>query len=215
VAMWPGGSIYSNVGELARFVIALLDGGKLEDKQVLAPLVIEKLPAPHVALPGALDVHYGYGLMSYRERGVRVVSHGGASTGYGSTIQLVPEHRFAVIVLTNRSGETLPQARDKAMEIALPLKTPEPEATPTAQTLSEAESRNFSGTYKHAPFTWEVFVKEGQLYLKHEGTEQLLTKVGTHTFTYGTGGAQQLVFVPGTDGKAQHLFLGLYAARKE
>src|SRR5262249_28237991 len=105
VAMWPGGSIFSSVNDLARFVIALLNGGKLEGKQALAPLVVEKLPAPHVALPGG-DAYYGYGLMSYRERGVRVVTHGGASTGYGSTIQLAPEHRFAVITLTNRSGET-------------------------------------------------------------------------------------------------------------
>jgi CubicO group peptidase (beta-lactamase class C family)/imidazolonepropionase-like amidohydrolase len=210
-AMWPGGSIYSNVGELARFVIAMLDGGKLDGKQVLAPLVVEKLPSPHVALPGALDVHYGYGLLSYRERGVRVVTHGGASTGYGSTIQLVPEHRFAVIVLTNSSGETLPQTRDKAMELALSLTAPEPETAPKPQPLSEAELRSYTGTYSHAPRTWEVFMKEGKLYLRHEGAEQSLTNVGQHTFSYG---ARQLVFVPGADGDAQHLFMGLYAARK-
>ncbi|MCI0391273.1 MAG: beta-lactamase family protein [Acidobacteria bacterium] len=151
VAMWPGGSIYSNVGELARFVIALLDGGRLDGKQVLSPLVVENLPAPHVALPGAPDAHYGYGLMSYRERGVRVVTHGGASTGYSSTIQLVPEYRFAVIVLTNRSGETLPQTRVKAMELALPLKATEPETVSTPQPVIEAEMRGYTGTYSHAP----------------------------------------------------------------
>jgi CubicO group peptidase (beta-lactamase class C family)/imidazolonepropionase-like amidohydrolase len=211
VAMWPGGSIYSNVGELARFVIAMLDGGRLGGKQVLSPLVVEKLPSPHVALPGASDVHYGYGLISYRERGVRVVTHGGASTGYGSTIQLVPELRFAVNVLTNSSGETLPQTRDKAMELAQSRTTPEPETAPAPQPLSEAELRGYTGTYSHAPRTWDVFLKEGRLYLKHEGAEQSLTNVGQHTFSYG---ARRLVFVPGADGEAQHLFMGLYAARK-
>ncbi|MGH9854145.1 MAG: serine hydrolase domain-containing protein, partial [Blastocatellia bacterium] len=180
VAMWPGGSIYSNVGELARFVIALLDDGRLDGKQVLSPLVVEKLPAPHVALPGAPDAHYGYGLLSYRDRGVRVVTHGGASTGYGSTIQLAPEHRFAVITLTNRSGETLPQTRAKALELALPLKAPEPEAKPAPLPLSQAEMNNYTGIYSHAPQTWEVFVKEGKLYLKHEGAERPLTKIGPH-----------------------------------
>jgi CubicO group peptidase (beta-lactamase class C family)/imidazolonepropionase-like amidohydrolase len=210
-AMWPGGSVYSNVGELARFVIAMMDGGRLGGRQVLSPLVVERLPAPHVALPGAPDVHYGYGLMSYRERGVRVVTHGGASTGYGSTIQLVPEHRFAVIVLTNCSGETLPRTRDKAMELVLSLTAPDPEIAPAPQSLSEAELRSYTGTYSHAPRTWEVFLKEGKLYLRHEGAEQSLTNVGQHTFSYG---ARRLVFVPGTDGNAQHLFIGLYAARK-
>lgn len=47
--------------------------------------------------------------------------------------------------------------------------------------------------------------------LKHEGAEQPLTKVGPHTFSSGAG---QFVFVPGADGKAEHLFMGLYAARK-
>jgi CubicO group peptidase (beta-lactamase class C family) len=210
-AMWPGGSVYSNVGELARFVIAMLDGGRLGGKQVLSPMVVEKLPSPHVALPGATDVHYGYGLMSYHERGVRVVTHGGASTGYGSTIQLVPERRFAVIVLANRSGETLPQTRDKAMELVLSLTAPEQENAPPTQPLSEAELRSYTGTYSHAPRTWEVFMKEGKLYLKHEGAEQSLMNVGQNTFSYGAG---RLVFVPGADGKVLHLFMGLYAARK-
>jgi CubicO group peptidase (beta-lactamase class C family)/imidazolonepropionase-like amidohydrolase len=211
VAMWPGGSVYSNVSELARFVIAMMDGGRLGGTQVLSPLAVEKLPAPHVALPGAPDVHYGYGLLSYRERGVRVVSHGGASTGYGSTIQLVPEHRFAVIVLTNSSGETLPQTRDKAMELLLSLTSPEPETSPVPQSLSEAELRGYTGIYSHAPRNWEVFMKEGKLFLRHEGAEQSLTNVGQHTFSYG---ARRLVFVPGADGEAQHIFMGLYAARK-
>jgi CubicO group peptidase (beta-lactamase class C family) len=139
VAMWPGGSIYSNVGDLSRFVIALMDGGNLDGKQALAPLVVSKLPAPQVALPGSPDVHYGYGLMTYEYRGVHVVTHGGASTGYGSTIQMVPEQKFAVITLTNKSGETLAKTRDKAMELILALKPPASEATPAPQPMNEAE----------------------------------------------------------------------------
>jgi CubicO group peptidase (beta-lactamase class C family) len=43
VAMWPAGSIYSSVNELSRFVIALMNGGRLEGKQVLSPLVCSAL----------------------------------------------------------------------------------------------------------------------------------------------------------------------------
>jgi CubicO group peptidase (beta-lactamase class C family) len=211
-AMWPGGSVYSNVGDLARFVIALMNEGRLEGKQALAPMAVAKLPAPHVTLPGTSDVNYGYGLMSYNFRGVRVTQHGGASTGYGSTIQLVPEHKFAVIVLTNRSGETLPRVRDKAMEALMPLKPPEREETNSAPPLSEAEMAGYVGRYSHAPQTWDVLVKEGKLWLKHEGAESELKRVGPAAFTYGQGG--ELAFTPGADGKAEHLFLGMYAAKK-
>src|SRR5262245_8496696 len=211
-AMWPGGSVYSNVGDLNRFVIALMNEGKLEGKQAMSPLVVFSLPAPHVTLPGTTDVNYGYGLMSYNYRGVRVVTHGGASAGYGSTIQLVPEHKFAVIVLTNRSGETLPRARDKAMELLLPLKPPEREETNSAPALSEAEIANFVGRYSHAPRTWDVYVKNAKLWLKHEGGDSELKRVGPDTFTYDNG--EELVFAPGPDGKVEHLFLGMYAAKK-
>gem|GEM_PF-5959663 len=91
-------------------------------------------------------------------RGVHVVTHGGASTGYGSTIQLVPEHKFAVIVLTNRSGETLPRLREKALELVLPLKPPEKEEVKSAPPLSEAEMAGYVGTYTHAPRTWFNFI---------------------------------------------------------
>jgi CubicO group peptidase (beta-lactamase class C family) len=211
-AMWPGGSVYSNVGDLARFVISLMNEGKLEGKQALAPLAVAKLPAPHVTLPGAIDVNYGYGLMSYNYRGARVTQHGGASTGYGSTILLVPEHKFAVIVLTNRSGETLPRAGDKVMELMLPLKPPEQEETKSPLTISEAEMAGYVGRYSHAPRTWDVYVKDGKLWLKHEGGDSELKKVGPAIFTYDPGG--ELVFALGADGKVEHLFLGMYAAKK-
>jgi CubicO group peptidase (beta-lactamase class C family) len=211
-AMWPGGSVYSNVGDLARFVIALMNEGRLEGKQAMSPMVVAKLPAPHVTLPGTTDVNYGYGLMSYNYRGVRVAQHGGASTGYGSTIQLVPAHKFAVIVLTNRSGETLSRAQDKAMELLLPLKPPERNGMNSAPPPSEAEMAGYVGRYSHAPQTWEVFVKDGKLWLKHEGLESELKKVGPATFAYDPGG--ELVFALGADGKVEHLFLGMYAAKK-
>jgi CubicO group peptidase (beta-lactamase class C family) len=211
-AMWPGGSVYSNIGDLARFVIALMTGGRLEGKQAIAPMAVAKLPAPHVTLPGTTDVNYGYGLMSYNYRGVRVTQHGGASTGYGSTIQLVPEHKFAVIVLTNRSGETLQRTRDKAMESLLPLKPPEREETNSTPPLSEAEMAGYVGRYSHAPQTWDVFVKGGKLWLKHEGVESELKRVGPAAFTYDTG--DELAFALGADGKVEYLFLGMYAAKK-
>ncbi|HEY6402295.1 MAG TPA: serine hydrolase domain-containing protein [Blastocatellia bacterium] len=211
-AMWPGGSVYSNVVDLARFVIALMNEGRLEGEQAMSPLVAAKLPAAHVTLPGTTDVNYGYGLMSYNYRGVRVTQHGGASAGYGSTIHLVPEHKFAVITLTNLSGETLPRARDKAMELLLPLKRPEREETNSATPLSEAEMAAYVGRYSHAPRTWEVYVKEGKLWLRHDAEESELKRVGPAAFTYGAGG--ELVFTPGADGKIEHLFLGMYAAKK-
>ena len=210
-AMWPAGSIFSSVNDLSRFVIAMMNGGRIEGKQVLDPLVVSKLPAPHVLLPGETDAHYGYGLLRFNQRGVRVVMHGGFSRGYGSMIQMAPEHRFAVIVVTNRSGETLNKTRTKALELALPLKA-EQEARPsTAPQMSRAEMANYVGVYSHDPQVWDVSIKDDKLVLKQDGAETVLTKIGEHKFSLGASGGE-LVFVPGDDGKMKYLFDGLYAA---
>lgn len=211
VAMWPGGSIFSNVHELSRFVIALLNEGKLADKQVLAPLVVEKLLARQMILPGDESVYYSYGLMSYLVNGTRIYAHGGASRGYGSTIQMVPAAKFAVIVLTNKSGESLPSVAAKAMELGLKLK-PDAGAPPKPLALDEREMTEYLGTYTHAPQTWEITRQNGKLFLKEEKQRFPLTKIGPRTFTYEQG---QLVFVSGADGKIEHLFLDMYAARKQ
>jgi hypothetical protein len=70
----------------------------------------------------------------------------------------------------------------------------------------------YVGRYSHSPQTWDVFVKEGKLWLKYEDGESELKRVGSAAFAYGQGG--ELVFTLGADGKAEHLFLGMYAAKK-
>ncbi|HYP25606.1 MAG TPA: serine hydrolase [Blastocatellia bacterium] len=211
-AMWPAGSIFSNVLDLSRFAIALMNGGKLEGRQALPASVAAKLPARHALMPGDPDVSYGYGLLSFNDRGVRVVMHGGFSRGYGSTIQMVPEHRFAVIVLTNRSGETLGRSREKAMELALPLK-PRAERNIKPLPITEDEMKDFAGSYSHAPQVWEVFIKDGKLFLRIEGAEAPLTRVGESRFAAGTEG-EEVAFVRGADGRAEYIFNGLYSARR-
>jgi CubicO group peptidase (beta-lactamase class C family) len=189
VAKYPGGSIYSSANELARFAVAMMNGGRLEGRQALAPLVVEQLPKPQVYLPGEERAFYGYGLLGFESGGVKTVSHGGVSSGYGSTIMFAPEHKFAVIVLTNRNGETLPRTRQRAMQLALPLK-PDPAEQPKPMPPDADEMRRYVGKYAHAPQTWEVFVKDGKLFLK------------------------EVLFVPDERGAVRHIFMGLYAARR-
>lgn len=210
VAKYPGGSIYSSVNELARFAIAMLNGGRLEGKQALAPLVVEELPKPQFYLPGEERAFYGYGLLGFESGGVKTVSHGGVSSGYGSTILFAPEHKFAVIVLTNRNGDTLPRTRQRAMQLALPLK-PDPAEPPKPQAPGADEMKRYAGKYAHAPQTWEVFVKDGKLFLKEEGKEFELTKLGRDRFGYEQG---EVLFVPDATGAVEHIFMGLYAARR-
>jgi hypothetical protein len=210
--MWPGGSIYSSALELSRFAVAFLDGGRLDGKQVLPAEAVADVAARRVDLPGSDGAaFYGFGLIGYTDRGVKILQHGGFSRGYGSMVTFAPEHRFAVIVLTNRSGSTLPRAVEAAAEMFLPFaKAEEPAAA--AAPLSPAELAAYPGVYEHAPSRWEVVARDGALFLRSEGKERELVRVSGARFAAGEG--EEVVFVPGAGGRAEHIFLGLYSARR-
>ncbi|HYJ45080.1 MAG TPA: serine hydrolase domain-containing protein [Pyrinomonadaceae bacterium] len=214
VAMWPAGSIFSSVDELSRFVIALMSEGKLDGHQVISPNLFAKLSGKHVLLPGERDAYYGYGLLNFEYRGVRLIMHGGFSRGYGSMIQMVPEQGFAVIVLTNKSGMTLSKTTTRAKELYLSLKPAPKEEPKKALALTTTDLNSFAGKYTNGPQVWEILVKEGKLYLKDSDSEYALSKTGEARLSFGDSLENDVVLVPGADGRIEYIFTGLYSARR-
>ena len=147
--------------------------------------------------PAKTDSFYGYGVTVFKYQGMEFVGHGGFSRGYGSMIQMVPSRKFAVIVLTNKSGETMRKSLNKAMELGLGLKDEEQAKPSPVAPLTESEMNEYVGTYSHAPQTWEVSVKDGKLYVKFDGKDFAMTKSGERKFTFGAQNENELVFVPG------------------
>jgi CubicO group peptidase (beta-lactamase class C family) len=215
VAMWPAGSIYSNVNDLSRFVIALLNSGKLDGKQVLTAELAGKLFGEYAAMPGDSEVHYGYGLLNFELRGARVLMHGGFSRGYGSMIQMFPEQSFAVIVQTNRSGQTLPRSREKAIELFLKLQPEQPAKQKKPQPWTETERANFAGKYVNGPQLWEIISRTNKLYFKSTEGEFELTRTGPYSLAFGANLENDLVLVPNKRGEIEFLFDGLYSAKKQ
>jgi len=129
-------------------------------------------------------------------------------------IQMVPARKFAIIVLTNKSGETMRRSLTKAMELGLGLKDDEPQKPAPAAPLTESEMKEYVGSYSHAPTIWEVYVKDSKLYVKFDGKEHALTKSGDRKFTFGAQNQNELVFVTGKNGKIGFLFTELYGARR-
>ncbi len=214
VAMWPAGSIFSSANELARFVMAFLSGGKLDGKEIFSPSLFSKLSGKHIAMPGDPNTFYGYGLMNFEDRGVRLLMHGGFSRGYGSMIQMAPEHGFAVIVLTNKSGETLNKTTTKAKEMFLPLKPAVAETTKKAIPITATDLTTFAGKFVNGPQAWEIIATSGKLVLKAEGAEYALSKVADWRLAFGAELENELVLVPGANGRAEYIFNGLYSAKR-
>lgn len=140
--------------------------------------------------------------------------HGGFSRGYGSMIQLAPEHGFAIIVLTNKSGETLNKTTEKAKELFLPLKPVVAETPKRVLLVTAADLAALSGKYINGPQTWEILVKDDRLFLKEEGAEHELKKTGEQRLSWGDALENDVILLSGSDGKTEYIFTGLYSARR-
>ncbi|WP_216901002.1 serine hydrolase [Nocardia alni] len=113
----PAGSIYSCVADLARWVQANLNGGRLDGREVIDPTALRTLQAPAMALgqearlwPERFGIGYGlgWGLESYR--GQRLVHHGGNIDGYSAKVVMAPDAAAGVIVLADHQASLLPDA---------------------------------------------------------------------------------------------------------
>jgi len=166
----PAGQMYSSVLDLARFTTALMDDGRLDGKPVLSSSLISKMTAPHAVRPGD-GSHYGYGLMISDERGVRLWQHGGSRSGYGSTIRMAPSEKVAVIILTNRSGSSLPRTAGAVLEMTLPFSSPRVNSKPLVQPLSDKEMAELAGRYTNNRQTIELAVRDGQLIVLRRGAD--------------------------------------------
>jgi CubicO group peptidase (beta-lactamase class C family) len=208
-ASWPAGSIFSNVNDLSRFVIAFMNEGRIDGKQVLPPGVIRRLSTPHATIPGG-NASYGYGLQLSKSRGVDEVSHGGSRAGYGSSIRMVPSRKFGVITLANRTGIGLTATADRAMQIALAL---EPlDTSPTAQSsLAPADLNAYVGTYSQGPRTIQVLVRDGKAMLKQDNREQPVV-IGANDLRVDGGG--RWIVVRDASGAVEYLHAGSRSWRK-
>jgi CubicO group peptidase (beta-lactamase class C family) len=208
-ASWPAGSIFSNVNDLSRFVIAFMNDGMIDGKQVVSSAVIRRMSTPRVKIPGG-NVSYGYGLQIANERGLDVVSHGGSRAGYGSSIRMVPSKKFGVIAVANRTGIGLNATAEKAMQIALSLQ-PAGSSTAAAPARAPADLHAYAGTYSQGPRTIELLMRDGKLMIKQSNREQPVVIAGDDLRVEGGG---RWVIVRNASGAVEYLHAGSRSWRK-
>jgi CubicO group peptidase (beta-lactamase class C family) len=201
---WPSGSVYSTVGDLSRFMIAFLNGGQLDGKQVLDPRVITEMTTPHATVPTRVAGAYGYGLFLDMIRGVKVWQHGGQRQGYGATIRMAPDQRVGVVILANQYGAEMPETAMKAMELMLPLKPAEP--VRPALTTTPDDLRRHVGIYRNLTYEIEILSKDGQLIAKQGQLTQPLIKRSEVQFDANP--SNSFVFTSDSDGVTRYVSLG-------
>ncbi len=189
-ANWPAGSIFSNLADLSHLTVALMNGstGGLS----------REMTTPHADIPGS-QAKYGYGL-EIEHASEPYWTHGGSRAGYGSFIAMLPARHTAVIVLTNRSGESLPRTRAKIMAMLgfmEPMNEP-----PTTSPIPAAGLAKYVGDYRNGDAITHITAKDGKLYVGK--LEALMDKDGWLVMP----NAGRAFPVPGPDGRIAYLFQG-------
>jgi CubicO group peptidase (beta-lactamase class C family) len=108
IGVAPAGAINSNILDMSKWLIALMNDGKLNGKQVLSRAAIRQTLAPAIALPNTglevrgwgeiLNVAYGMGRWTASYRGHLIVYHGGDLPGFHSQVSTMPYDGIGVIV---------------------------------------------------------------------------------------------------------------------
>ena len=104
----PCGAIVSNIEDMSHWLIALMNQGKYDGKQVLPAEVLKATSQPTIALPNTaletrgwsevLNAAYGMGRQTASYRGHLITFHGGDLPGFHTQVSLMPQDHIGVIV---------------------------------------------------------------------------------------------------------------------
>ena len=157
----PASTVNSSVTDMANLMIAMLEGGRFEGRQILSESSVDAMLTQqftnHPDQPG-----YGFTLFEDDSYGVSAFSHGGSMTGFGAFLFLVPEHRLGVFIASNQESGSLAHVALARLTAALfPEQAPRPalrERLPGRSDLSRFAGRYANSMYHHTDPTrgWRI-----------------------------------------------------------
>jgi len=115
--MAPAGAINSSANEMANYLIAWINGGKFNGKEVIPSQFTQQAITSQMVMGGGLpskakpDVHfasYGFGWMLASYKGHYRVEHGGNIDGFSASACFFPTDSLGIIVLSNQDGSPVP-----------------------------------------------------------------------------------------------------------
>lgn len=158
----PVYGLVSTAGDLARLAAALLNAGVVKGERLIPATVVSGLFRAQAALPGG-EGTTALGMRVGRWSGHNIVTVAGGGQGHGVLLQLLPDARLGVIILTNGSGVTLREAATLMLEriLAVEQRQAAPAAA-AADPLVLEEMAAAPGRYLNGSELMEIVVQDGR-----------------------------------------------------
>lgn len=154
----PAANLYATTADLARFLAALLGGGR----PVVGAATLAKAFEPQFGGP------YGLGFLLGRLNGVRAISHSGAIYGFATELMALPEARLGVVVIATRDCANLVTARIAQQALRWMLaarRNRDLDDVASPVDISEQDARPAVGIYGEGEEAVALEWRNGALYL--------------------------------------------------
>ncbi|MDN5283857.1 MAG: hypothetical protein JWR38_131 [Mucilaginibacter sp.] len=113
----PAGAISSSASDMSKWVLALLNNGKVGNRQVIPQAAIQATREPQDIVGSQYHLNgennfqlYGLGWFIQDYSNHRLIMHDGGVSGYLSSVTLSPQDNLGIVILTNTDQNALSEA---------------------------------------------------------------------------------------------------------
>nr|WP_242069305.1 serine hydrolase [Paenibacillus dendritiformis] len=145
----PHGSMHSTSRDMARFMMAHLNGGELDGHRILSGTAAKEMHRFQYAIhPKKPNMTYGFeAALHPLHNGRHVIEKAGDTDGFSSWMWLLPEEKVGVFIAYNTKNSHL---RVEFMQAFMNRFFPEESANPVFLKPSRPELERFAGLYRDA-----------------------------------------------------------------
>jgi CubicO group peptidase (beta-lactamase class C family) len=146
----PAGALSTTAADISRFMLAVLQGGTLEDGRILKPETMNEMEKRQFESHPLLD-GLGFVFMDYSANGQRIVGHGGDTLYFHSDMVLILNARVGMFISYNSAGLPRPGGGRDQLERAFldryfpDTRSPEKDVDPA---VVQKDARAVTGVYQ-------------------------------------------------------------------
>jgi CubicO group peptidase (beta-lactamase class C family)/D-alanyl-D-alanine dipeptidase len=163
----PAGSLHSTVLDLGKFVSILLAGGSAGQSRIIQPATLQEMWTPQFPAANG-TAPYGLGFRFSELNGHRIVGHGGAIYGFATELEVMPDDKLGVVVISSldSSNSVVTRIAHEALNMALAQRSKQLLPIPAVSApIDPALSLKLAGEYGEGDDAVTLTEEEGQLFM--------------------------------------------------